>query len=111
MWIRQLKSLKKACLNIAKLSNDAFYTQSASFSEIFNRNDPDHDNNKYCSPEWVTGTFLPPTTMPALLPKQFLTSPTKFSRNRSMKRKSMDCCLDDGTIVTSKFNTHQKKQI
>ncbi|KAI9258458.1 hypothetical protein EDC94DRAFT_613879 [Helicostylum pulchrum] len=54
MWIRQLKSLKKSCLNIAALSNEAFYTQPASFSEIFGRGDSDDDNSKYCSPEWAT---------------------------------------------------------
>ncbi|CAO3688097.1 unnamed protein product [Rhizopus stolonifer] len=100
MWIQQLKSLKKTCLNIAALSNEAFYTQPASFSD---------DNSKYCRPEWMTGTFLPPTTKPALLPKQLLTSPT-LSKNRSVKRKLPVCYLDDDTKVISKFNKDQKKR-
>ncbi|GAA5816876.1 hypothetical protein MFLAVUS_010410 [Mucor flavus] len=111
MWIRQLKSLKKNCLNIAALSNEAYYTQPTSFSEIFGRGDSDDDNSKYCSPEWVTGTILPPTTKPALLPKQLLTSPTTLSRNRSLKRKLPEFYLDDNTKVVSKFNKKdQKKQ-
>lgn len=110
MWIRQLKSLKKICLNIATLSNEAFYTQPASFSEIFDRDVSDDDNSKYCSPEWVTGTFLPPTTKPALLPKQLLTNPTTLSRNRSVKRKLPECYLDDDTKVISKFNKKDQKK-
>lgn len=66
MWIRQLQSLKKNCLNIAALSNQAYCTQPASFSEILGRGGTDNDKNKYCNPEWVTGTFLPPTNKPAL---------------------------------------------
>ncbi|KAL0089447.1 hypothetical protein J3Q64DRAFT_1728702 [Phycomyces blakesleeanus] len=78
MWIRQWKSLKKTCLNIATLSNEAFI-QPASFSEIFDCDDSDDDNINYCSLEWVTGIFLPLTTKPALLTEQLLTSPTTLS--------------------------------
>ncbi|GAA5815974.1 hypothetical protein MFLAVUS_009493 [Mucor flavus] len=75
-----------------------------SCSKIFGRGDTDDDNSKYCSLEWMTGTFLPPTNKPALLPKQLLTSPTTLSKNRSLKRKLPEFYLDDDTKVTSKFN-------
>lgn len=111
-WVRQLMQFKTNCHKFANLSNQAFYNQQRSLADVFQCDDEAESNIKLCNPDWVAGTFLPPTTNPPKLPASIITSSTIHTPNRSISLKYEKVTLDDGTEVISKFNknNNDKKQ-
>lgn len=109
-WSRQLMQLKINCIKFANLSSEAYSIQQRSLGDVFECYEKEESYLKACNPDWVAGTFLPPTTNPPVLPASIITSPTIYSPNRSFSSKYEKITLDDGTEVVSKFNKSSRKK-